>query len=528
MPQVSFGLELQKMGEPPEVWQPFEQVILPFEPMDHQWDGFYRSRSNARSGLFFEPRTGKTLVLQMLAIFFARYGSGTIQIMPPALFRQFQHDYHLIKGHGLKVEVLNQGPAGRKTLLNRWRDQPQSRPQVVLVSKEIFKVVWQDLYLLGFTNTHFDESHLGLQNHDSQIAKALRAFINQHDENRLVLSTGTPLPNQIRNGFATLNLLYPEIYRTQGAFDSTHVTFKKIWIPDPRRPGETRTIQVVDSYHHLDYLSQVLYWHAVWVSKLQILNLETPNVQIIECDLSPPHRKLYHKVMNERLLEVDGEIIDARAAQKLRQVALQIISVPEQFEDNFDPNNNSVYATVEALLDSINTDKEKVVLFSNYVRTVDSLAHRFKSLHPAKVYGPNGPARNALEIERFHEQDSCRILIAHPAAGGVGAKLGDVATTLIFVEPVSTPGSFDQCLSRIMLIGQKEPVICYIVNVRGTISPLATENMLKKVPNINSVMGTKRSLFDALLGKPIDYAAGPYELTDDPEDADWEELALAA
>ena len=52
--------------------------------------------------------------------------------------------------------------------------------------------------------------------------------------------------------------------------------------------------------------------------------------------------------------------------------------------------------------------------------------------------------------------------------------------------------------------------------------------MLKKVPNINSVMGTKRSLFDALLGKPIDYAAGPYELTDDIEDADWEELALAA
>lgn len=528
MPQVSFGLEMQKMGEPPEVWQPFEQVILPFEPMDHQWDGFYRSRSNARSGLFFEPRTGKTLVLQMLAIFFARYGSGTIQIMPPALFRQFQHDYGLIKGHGLKVEVLNQGPAGRKTLLNKWTDQHHLRPQVVLVSKEIFKVVWQDLYLLGFTNTHFDESHLGLQNHDSQIAKALRAFINQHDGNRLVLSTGTPLPNQIRNGFATLNLLYPEIYRTQGAFDSTHVTFKKIWIPDPRRPGETRTIQVVDSYYNLEYLSQVLYWHAVWASKLQVLNLETPNVQIIECDLSTPHRKLYHKVMNERLLEVDGEIIDARAAQKLRQVALQIISVPEQFEDNFDPNNNSVYSTVEALLDSINTDKEKVVLFSNYVRTVDSLEHRFKSLHPAKVYGPNGPARNALEIERFHEQDSCRILIAHPAAGGVGAKLGDVATTLIFVEPVSTPGLFDQCLSRIMLIGQKEPVVCYIVNVRGTISPLATENMLKKVPNINSVMGTKRSLFDALLGKPIDYAAGPYELTDDIEDADWEELALAA
>ena len=529
MPQVSFGLELQKMGEPPEVWQQFEQVILPFEPMDHQWDGFYRSRSNARSGLFFEPRTGKTLVLQMLAIFFARYGSGTIQIMPPALFRQFQHDYHLIKGHGLKVEVLNQGPAGRKTLLNKWRDQPHSRPQVVLVSKEIFKVVWQDLYFLGFTNTHFDESHLGLQQSDSQIAKALRAFINQHDGNRLVLSTGTPLPNQIRNGFATLNLLYPEIYRTQGAFDSTHVTFKKIWIPDPRRPGETRTIQVVDSYYNLEYLSQVLYWHAVHADKLSVLSLETPNIQRIECVLTPKHRRLYNKAINERLLEIEGDILDLRAAQKLRQVALQIISVPEQFSDDYATSDNSLYHTVAALLDTINLEKEKVVIFGNYIRTIEHLERLFKRYKPAKVYGPNGPAKNGMEVERFHTEDACRILIANIAAGGTGFKLGDIATHLIFAEPCSTPGQFDQALSRVMLVGQVSPVVCYIVEVVGTISPISIDNMLNKVKDLNKVMGAKRSLFDALLGKEVKYEEGPYEGLDldseEIEEAEWRQAA---
>lgn len=529
MPQVSFGLELQKMGEPPEVWQQFEQVILPFEPMDHQWDGFYRSRSNARSGLFFEPRTGKTLVMQMLAIFFARYGSGTIQIMPPALFRQFQHDYHLIKGHGLKVEVLNQGPAGRKTLLNKWRDQPHSRPQVVLVSKEIFKVVWQDLYLLGFTNTHFDESHLGLQQSDSQIAKALRAFINQHDENRLVLSTGTPLPNQIRNGFATLNLLYPEIYRTQGAFDSTHVTFKKIWIPDPRRPGETRTIQVVDSYYNLEYLSQVLYWHAVHADKLSVLSLETPNIQRIECVLTPKHRRLYNKAINERLLEIEGDILDLRAAQKLRQVALQLISVPSAFADDYDESDNSLYNTVAALLDTINLEKEKVVIFGNYIRTIEHLERLFKRYKPAKVYGPNGPAKNGMEVERFHTEDACRILIANIAAGGTGFKLGDIATHLIFAEPCSTPGQFDQALSRVMLVGQVSPVVCYIVEVVGTISPISIDNMLNKVKDLNKVMGAKRSLFDALLGKEVRYEEGPYEGLDpdseEIEEAEWRQAA---
>ena len=528
MPEVSFGLSMEKQGETPEVWRQFEHVILPFEPMEHQWDGFYRSRQNSRSGLFFEPRTGKTLVLQMLAIFYARYGAGTIQIMPPALFRQFQHDYGLIKGHGLKVEVLNQGPAGRKTLLNKWLDQPHSRPQVVLVSKEIFKVVWQDLYLLGFTNTHFDESHLGLQNSSSQIARALRAFISQHPDNRLVLSTGTPLPNQIRNGFATLNLLYPEIYRTQRAFDETHVTFKQIYIPDTRT-GSTRAIQVVDSYYNLEYMAQVLYWHAIWASKLSVLSLETPNIQRIECVLTPKHRRLYNRAINERLLEIEGDILDLRAAQKLRQVALQLISVPSAFADDYDESDNSLYHTVAALLDSINLEKEKVVVFGNYIRTVEHLERLFKQYRPAKVYGPNGPAKNAMEVERFHTEDACRVLIANPQSGGAGFKLGDICSTVVFAEPVSTPGLMDQCVSRVMLLGQTAPVVVYIVEVVGTISPIAIDNMLNKVKDINKVMGVKRSLFDALLGKEVKYEEGLYEGHDpdseDIEEAEWRQAA---
>ena len=79
-----------------------------------------------------------------------------------------------------------------------------------------------------------------------------------------------------------------------------------------------------------------------------------------------------------------------------------------------------------------------------------------------------------------------------------------------------------------MLVGQVAPVVCYIVEVVGTISPISIDNMLNKVKDINKVMGAKRSLFDALLGKEVKYEEGPYELTDDIEDADWEELALAA
>jgi hypothetical protein len=68
---------------------------------------------------------------------------------------------------------------------------------------------------------------------------------------------------------------------------------------------------------------------------------------------------------------------------------------------------------------------------------------------------------------------------------------------------VSAPGVFDQALSRVMLLGQTEPVVCYIVKVNNTISPLAIEHMLNKARDINEVVKSKKTLLDALLGKSI-------------------------
>lgn len=495
----SFGQVLRTIGYTEDVAQRFDHIKLPFNLMPHQEAGLWWSLSYNRSGLFFEPRTGKTLVLQLLAIYYAYYGVGTLQVMPPALFRQFQHDYAAIRHHGMNIQVLNQGPAARAKQIARWADQRDQRPHIVLMSREIFKQTWTDFYLMGFTNVHFDESHLGLQDENSQTAKGMRAFINQNPVNRLVLSTGTPIPNHVQNVFATLNLLVPEVYKTRYAFDRAHCIYKTIYIPD--KYGNPKGVSVIDGYVGLDILSKHLYSRAVYASKREVLSLEAPNIQIIECDLKLKHRRLYQKVLNERLLEIGEEIIDARTAQKLRQVALQLITVPEEFADDFKSEDSSVYETVSAIVDSINPEKEKIVIFANYTRSVEALCRHFHKLHPARVYGPYGPDKNAQEVERFHKQASCRLLVANPAAGGVGFKLGDVATTVIFAEPVSSPGVFDQALSRVMLIGQTEPVVCYIVKVNDTISPLAIEHMLNKARDINEVVKSKKTLLDALLGK---------------------------
>lgn len=496
---TTFAEVLAEIGLSPEVHQRFAHITLPFSLMPHQVAGLHYALNYSRFGLFFEPRCGKTIVLQLTAIYCAYYSIGTIQIMPPGLFVQFMHDYDQIRGHGLRIHVLTEGPVTRKKMLDEWARDPERRPHIVLMSKEIYKSAWASLYLQGFHCTHFDESHQGLQNEGSDIAKELRKFIYQSTDNRLVLSTGTPVLTHVRNSFCTLNFLRPDVYKTRQAFDRAHCIYKTIYIPN--KLGDPKAVSVIDSYANLDYLSKVMYTRSVYAAKRDVLQLDAPNIQIIECDLKPRHRKLYAKILNERMLEIGDTIIDARTAQKLRQTALQLITVPEDFAENFTAEDSSVYDTVSAIVDSVNPEQERVVIFANYIRSVESFARKFKQWHPAVVYGPHGPEKNAKEVERFHLQENCRVLIANPAAGGVGIKLGDVAKTVIFAEPVSSPGMFDQCLSRVMLKGQTEPVVCYIVKVNNTISPTAINQMLDRAEEVNEVIQSKQTLFDSLLGK---------------------------
>lgn len=210
----------------------------------------------------------------------------------------------------------------------------------------------------------------------------------------------------------------------------------------------------------------------------------------------------------------EREILDARSAQKLRMVALQLISNPGEFcqtdahgQPVIKPADNAIYQTTRALLDSVNAaDKEKVVLFCTFTKTVEGLAHLLKDLNPAIAYGPLGPDKSAKEVERFQTDPSCRVLIGNVASIGVGFTLGHISQTVIFVEPVSNPGAFDQALSRVMIVGQKLPVVAYILCVNNTISPLAIDAMLDKAVDINQVIRSKRTLLDSLHGKKIKYS----------------------
>jgi SNF2 family DNA or RNA helicase len=498
-PMSYFPDILKSFGYHDEVCRKVDGVTFPFELMPHQVTGIERGLAYKRFGLFNEARTGKTAIMQGLSTFFSRYGSKSVFIMPPALFTQFEQEFNHIKNHGLNLHQFVHSPKKRDQLLTEWKKG--GAPDVLFMSIVIFSKHSYALHQIGYNALFWDECHMGCGKESNKSYRAVEEFANLSKENRLILSTGTPIPNNLYDLYPLIRLKSPEAYPSRRHYDAEHVTFQQIKI---RTPIGERLVSIPDhnNYRNVDKVNKVLMNRAVRVTKEEALNLEAPNVQIVPVKLSSAHMTLYRKVLKDRVFEVEGEMVDARQQQKLRQVALQLVSDPGVASDVGKVKENEMFNTVQALLDSVGAmDKEKALIFATYNNTVEKLQQHFKKYNPVTIYGQNGSETNRKNLTTFRENGTCRLLIANPVSGGVGLKAGDVSQTVIFAEPVSTPAAFDQAASRVMLKGQTKPVSVYILNILNTISPSLIDLMMGKAQTMLDVTLDKKSVFDSLLGR---------------------------
>lgn len=473
--------------------EPFGNLRMPFALKPHQIRGLNKALTTDRSGLFFEARTGKTICFQLAAIYCANYGVRSIILMPPILFDQFLESWEEIEGDKPPIHVMQQGPAARDRAMQK-QAKDDSWPDIQVMTKEIFKKVWGRLKQHGYQQLIFDESHLGLMKDITEVYKAVKGFCEGEGQ-RLILSTGTPIPSGIEGAYPAISLINSPAYFDEAHFYRLHVEMTKI--KSKNRRGQDVLIDVPGGYKDLGRLHANLYKNAVRATKREVLDMAAPNVQVVPFSLSPAHLKMYQTLMKQRVLEIGEKMISAIQAQKLRHLALQMVTSPDSYSEK--KVKNRVTEGLEQLLHSAGIDKgEKVFVCANYIQSVETVAAALKKYNPATVYGPNGPAKNATEVKRFQTDRGCQVLVANPQAGGVGLKLGHVCTTVIFAEPVGSPGAFDQALSRVILEGQKNPVVCYVMKIVGTISPKAIDKMRERNVQIKQANRDVRTLLDEL------------------------------
>jgi len=475
---------------------------LAYKPMPHQVSGLNKALYHTRFGLYDDPGTGKSYTMQAYALNMIALGNKVVCVMPPVLCEQFietTHEFFKGSENWFSHAVINKIPTARQKQFDKW-DQEKSWPDVLLMSYQMFSILNTHIVKIqlakrvkkkkvfnfflrdkGYNVLICDEAQ-ALKGAESTIHSLVYRYTEDENETALILATGTPLHHTPLDGFAMCRLTDRETqYKSMENFKRIHCIRSKFKINKLIR-GRNRAILVEDikGYKDLELLNQNMYRYARRVEKDQVLSLKDPTLIPVDFNLEPAHRKLYTTMANERMIELgENRIITSKEATQLREHLMRIVCCPNEYTDKKIKNN--VLESVDQLIDSLSLGpSNKLLLYCHHNMVIETLADHLSEHSPLLVYGGklSSQPKNAKSVDEFKTNPDRHIMISHPLSGGVGLNLQNVCSVIIFVEPTSIAGDFNQSLSRIHRAGQKHAVVVYLLRPRATAYVKMVEFML--------------------------------------------------
>ena len=201
-------------------------------------------------------------------------------------------------------------------------------------------------------------------------------------------------------------------------------------------------------YQNHDYLWQSLYLKGRRVTKQDCLDLPPKLFSEIQVELSRPHKALYDKLVEERILELGERVIDATEAASLYIKTQRMLVCPEHFTEGEWKAENTLLTALDELIHSLGS--KKLLLFAHYTASVEKLTARYSDLNPVTLYGATTAGEREANKAKFINDPKCRLMIANPRSAGVGVDgLQAVCSHVAFIETPTSPGLFDQALSRL-------------------------------------------------------------------------------
>lgn len=500
----------------------FHEVTLRRTPWPHQVEDLKFCLQYTRFGLFNDAGVGKTLPMQaLLVLYTAGYGNRGVVCMPPSLIGQFMEGfYHAEESYfiGLAKFINFRALVGTKKkkdgMWHRW-EVTGKWPELLVMSYQAFsnlhplkpqkeKIIHNQrtgtsyvrpavkplrehpLKKLDYNTLFFDEAQ-ALKNVGSGIAKKVWRYVgSRKDDFFLGLFTGSPIANTLEDAYGMIHLITPGVYNSQRHFQKTHCIYTQ---------GNDGFKQLI-GYQAIDLMNERIYAQARRVTKQEVLPDLPPMIpEAVVVNLSPTHMHWYKKLINERVLELPDEFIDATQQQKLRQVAMQMITTPEKYIPK--KVENYLFDAFNEKVLSIDPTVNKIIVFAYYKTSVDYLANRYEKYNPAVINGGSGDKEKARL--KFRDDESCRMIIINWLSGGAGLNL-QISSHLLFYETPSVPSQALQAIARSHRGGQDKPVNVFFFRVMATLMAKSLKQLLKKDHDVNLVIRDKHKMLHELLG----------------------------
>jgi superfamily II DNA or RNA helicase len=317
--------------------------------------------------------------------------------------------------------------------------------------------VRSDIELLQSFKFHYvilDEAQ-AIKNPDSMIAKAVKLL---NAKNRLTM-TGTPVENNTFDLYSQFDFLNPGFLGAQDFFRAEYAVLIDKY-QDKTRAAELR---------------RMVYPFMLKRTKEEVAkDLPEKTETVLFCEMDKRQRKVYNAFRDRYRDLIAGKMDEVGREQtsflilegllKLRQIC----DSPALLPDDEDYGSDSV--KLDEIVREIeeNASDHKIVIFSQFLKMLDLIRAKLERDKIPYEYLDGQTNDRAERVNRFQEDEACRVFLMSLKAGGVGLNLTE-ADYVYIVDPWWNPAVEQQAIDRVHRIGQTKRVFAYRMICKDTI-----------------------------------------------------------
>lgn len=336
---------------------------------------------------------------------------------------------------------------------------------------------------MEFDYVVLDEAQ-SIKNAASQAAKACRLLRARH---RLAL-TGTPVENHIGELWSIFEFLNP------GQLGSA--TRLKRFLSGGRTSSEV--------------VARAVRPYLLRRTKTQVLSdLPEKTEQTLFCELGEEQRKAYDELREHYRLELSGRIgrmgigrsriAVLEALLRLRQTACHPGLVDPARIDEPAAKLDTLLEQLSEVID----EGHKVLVFSQFTSFLAIVRRRLDERKITYEYLDGKTTDRQARVQRFQEDESCRLFLVSLKAGGQGLNL-TAADYIYILDPWWNPAVEAQAVDRAHRIGQIRRVFAYRLIARDTVEEKIVALQERKRELAESIVRADESMVSSLTAEDVE------------------------
>lgn len=409
-------------------------------------------------------------------------------VCPNSLVRNWLREASMWYPH-LKPAALS-GDKGAKAWTLRLLNSSAAQHDVVVVNYEAVRLpyVTPELRRLASerrTLLALDESQR-VKNHAAKTFKAIRDISPACS--RRVLLSGTPTPKDVSDLWAQVQIL-DDGERFGRSFYR--------WLGRVAELGTEFSDFAVKRWNDGEVSEAILRSQEIMLRrrKERVVDLPPKIFSLREVALTGSQKERYDEVreaLTLRMRSLSGEQFVREITNILEEYlrAVQISSNPRLVDPEWRGEPAKFLELDEIIEELVRQQGQKVVVWTNYLGNVRELCERYRELGAAPFSGEVAAPDREATVRAFQEGPEPRILIAVPAAGGVGITL-TAAQTAVYLDKTWNAEHWMQSVDRIHRIGQRGTV--NVISLLGSkVDEIVHWNLRRKERTQAEVLGDFR------------------------------------